>query len=291
MVEFIIIGAMKSGTTSFSDLLNNIPDVQMFQKKEAQFFSRYFHRGHDYYDSLYIDDNSIKGDASTCYSRHPAYDNVPEKICNYNKDMKLIYILRDPIDRAYSHYCHNVLNDRYRYSSFKEAFELSDEIISSSQYMYQIEQYLKFFKKEQILLLDFDDLKNSPENVVKTTLEFLGISHDYEPGLETSSRVLNKKGTAAVTNDITSVVLKIRNLPLLNKVINILIPENKRVIVRSKLVGLLSNSFISKILTTKKQRQFKEITENEIIFLSEKFNDDISKLESFWGRDLSKWRH
>jgi len=289
MVEFIVIGAMKSGTTSFSELLSKVHLFQMYEQKEAQFFSMNYDDNHSVYDGLFENDNRIQCEASTCYSRYPMYKDVPKRIHNYNSEMKFIYLLRDPVSRAYSHYCHNIINDKINYTSFRHAIDTSDEVINSSKYMYQINQYLKYFKPEQILLLDFDELKKSPEAVLEKVFQFLGLDTNSLVLDKHNNKVHNKKGTAAAKRDITSVILRLRNLPFLSGIINFLIPKHKREHLRKDMVDYISNSFISKVLVSRKKDKVNELNEQDTQYVYEKIKDDICELEKFWGQNLSKW--
>lgn len=103
-VDFLVIGAQKSGTTSIFNYLSSHPSIFMPQCKEVCFFTRDFERGVDWYFSNYFPSapaSSIKGEASPHYMY---FKNVPERIASLFPDIKLIAVLRNPITRAYSHY-------------------------------------------------------------------------------------------------------------------------------------------------------------------------------------------
>lgn len=290
MIDFIIIGSMKSGTTTLNEYLDSCDEIEMCHPKEPQFFSRYYDKGINYFDSLFSNDNRIKGEASTCYSRFPEYKDVPEKIFNYNPDIKLIYILRNPIDRAYSHYCHNVLTDDIQYKSFEEALEVSNEIVSSSKYMMQIEQYLKYFKQTQLLMLDFDDLKNNPRKVINDVLLFVGCkSIESEKELKRNIDT-NSLGSAASYLKFTSVILFIRKLPIIKNIVNYLIPKERRTQLRKRLVDFLLSTPVIKLYRSRQIKKLTRMTESTKKKLFGEIESDIVKLEKFWKKDLSKWK-
>ena len=127
-VDFFIVGAPKSGTTSLYHYLNEHFDVEMSSQKEPDFFSdeslqkqgMYYGRNRvdtiGKYNALFEkEDVILRGEASVSYLY---YEDVPKKIKEYNHDGKIIIILRNPIDRAFSHY----LMD-YRLGLISESFE------------------------------------------------------------------------------------------------------------------------------------------------------------------------
>ena len=169
---------MKSGTTTLNDYLSLNEDILMCPSKEPQFFSSKYDEGIANYESLWSDTSKVCGEASTCYSRWPFYQDVPKRIASYNTSMKLIFIMRDPVERAYSHFRHNVLTDQFKYKSFSDALLKSDEIRLTSMYMTQIEKFLEFFPKDQMLLIDFDVLTKNPIMTINEIEIFLNVHID-----------------------------------------------------------------------------------------------------------------
>jgi len=290
MIDFIIIGSMKSGTTTLNEYLDGCDEIEMCHPKEPQFFSRYYDKGFNYFDSLFSNDNRIKGEASTCYSRFPEYKDVPERIFNYNPDIKLIYILRNPIERAYSHYSHNVITDNIQYKSFEEAIEVSNEVVSASKYMMQIEQYLKYFKESQLLLLDFDELKDNPRKVINDVLLFVGGKSINKDKKLKRNIDTNAAGSAVSYLKFTSAILFIRKLPVIKGMVNFLIPEKNRTQLRKKMVSMIMKTPLLKMYQRKQIKNLSPMTEYTKKKLLEELEADIIKLERFWKKDLSKWK-
>ena len=103
-----IIGAGKSGTTSLWLYLNRHPDIALSRNKEPAFFVRpNFREDLDWYESLF-EPARIVGEASTVYTAHPVFDGVPERIHSLVPTPKLIYLVRDPVERAISHYVEHI---------------------------------------------------------------------------------------------------------------------------------------------------------------------------------------
>ena len=108
--DFMLIGAMKSGTTTLHAYLSRHPGLFLCTPKEPGFFSRdeRYARGLDWYRELFTDaqPEQLCGEASTCYSRWPHFENAAPRIAADVPGAKLLYITRDPVERAYSHYRH-----------------------------------------------------------------------------------------------------------------------------------------------------------------------------------------
>jgi hypothetical protein len=131
-------------------------------------------------------------EASAEYTRWPLFPEVPSRIASLLPDVKLIYLMRHPIDRAYSHFVYNVLHlepeRRWRGKNPRQPSDLTFEAyieeesmcLDSSNYMMQIEQYLEHFPKEQFLFLFLEDLEKDPRSVLQKVLEFLGIEERSE---------------------------------------------------------------------------------------------------------------
>ena len=105
-VDFLVLGAARSATTSISTILARHPDICFSQPKEPQFFSQEDWRNHlDSYKSLFKKEARLYGEGSTNYTKFPLFNpKIHNDIYEYNPNMKLIYIMRHPIDRIISHY-------------------------------------------------------------------------------------------------------------------------------------------------------------------------------------------
>ena len=182
--NFLIIGAMKSGTTTLYHHLRVHPQVFMPANKEPQFFSDepMWTRGFGWYESLFAQagDAVAIGEASTDYTKYPLYPHVPERIFHYAPDMKLIYILRAPVQRMYSHYVHNYYAGRVDGSPAQVLLN-DPHYLAVSCYYLQIQQYLAFFPSDQLKLIVLDDLKHNPRQVMRDVFGFLGVDIEFEP--------------------------------------------------------------------------------------------------------------
>lgn len=169
----IIIGAMKCGTTSLFSYLSGHPSICPAAVKEAEFFSE--HQSHKIKLHRYSDlwknyDRAIHKyvlEASTGYTKYPMEARVPEKIRRCGIRPKFIYIMRNPFDRIVSHF-------NFVQGGEKRTLDTRDgHLIHVSNYYLQLERYRKYFPVEDILLLDFDDLRETPRKVLGQVYDFL----------------------------------------------------------------------------------------------------------------------
>ncbi|MCE9584187.1 MAG: sulfotransferase domain-containing protein [Planctomycetes bacterium] len=180
--DFIVIGAMKCGTTSLFGYLRNHPDICISKPKEPHYFSlpdnfdgKWGH-GPAWYASLFRKPSLLKGEGSTGYTKFPIDPEVSDRIHAVNPRVKLIYLMRNPADRSSSHYLHNVIAGRESRSP-REAL-LQDEqstYLSTSRYPLQLGRYLRLFPRSQFLLETAESLRGRPEEVVNKVLEFLEV--------------------------------------------------------------------------------------------------------------------
>lgn len=182
---FIIAGAQKAGTTALRIYLSQHDEVFMADK-EIHFFDRdeNFSKGLEWYESFFDHDDSerVVGEKTPDYM----YDErVAERIYEFLPDVKLIFVLRNPIDRAYSHYWHNVRRGVER-NSFHDAVKkeiagvTDTSYLDRGKYVIQLRKFAKFFSKSDMLFLRTEDLKSNTVESLKMVLEFLNVNKDFE---------------------------------------------------------------------------------------------------------------
>ena len=188
-INTFIVGFPKSGTTSLHYYLNQHPDVCMSNIKEPNFFSSN-EIAELYYDNTVIKtmsdyiklfdhpDNKILGESSVSYIY---YSSVAKKIFNYNNNAKIIIILRNPIDRAFSHF---LMDNRLGYCNinFKEVISnpkkyplFYQQYIDIGHYYEKLKVYIDIFKKENIKILIYEDFIKETQKYVNEVFDFLEI--------------------------------------------------------------------------------------------------------------------
>ena len=181
---FLVIGAMKAGTTSLYHYLAAHPDVYMAPVKELDFFveAANWDRGTDWYRKQFDDARGATaiGEASTAYTKYPVVPGVPERIAGVIPDCRLIYVLRDPIDRIRSHYQHRVAIGTER-APLEEAVIEDPVYLACSRYAAQIERYLERFPREQLLLITSEHLRSDRAETMRRVFRFVGVDEGIVP--------------------------------------------------------------------------------------------------------------
>jgi len=181
--DFLIIGAAKSGTTTLYAYLGRHPRIFMSTIKEPEFFAldSVYDRGLDWYTSLFKDAamDQLCGEASTAYTRWPQLPEAAPRIARVLPNARLIYVMRHPIERAYSHYVHRVTRELYPHQpirwTFEEHVRRDPMCLDGSRYLEQIERYTPFFPRESFLFLLMEDLNKKPVETLRRVWQFLGI--------------------------------------------------------------------------------------------------------------------
>ena len=177
--HFIVIGSMKSGTTSLYQHMLAHPDVAMSRMKETDYFveGANWPLGQAWYDKQFADGAALTGEVSPNYTKHDIFPGVPEKIAAYNPQTKLIFLARDPVDRFVSHYRHSLLMG---HADVQPADLLASRngqhMLETSRYARQCETFLKVFPRDQLLILDFAELRDTPQATLDKVTAFLNIA-------------------------------------------------------------------------------------------------------------------
>jgi hypothetical protein len=176
----IVIGAQKSGTSALHAYLGLHPEVSISSPKELDFFiaERNWPRGLDWYRSHFDADRPVRGESSPNYTAYPIWKDVPERMATVVPDAKLVYLVRDPLDRIASHWIHNWALRREMRAP--EAAIRDDPIyLTRSRYMFQLDRYLALFSAEQILVLDQHDLRRNRHETLEQVYRFVGVDPGF----------------------------------------------------------------------------------------------------------------
>jgi len=209
--DFLIIGAAKSGTSYLNEILKLHPEIFMPVIKEVHFFnneSEYFQGDQRYAKWFeYAKQDQIVGESTPVYFSNP---KIPERIrSSLGPNLKLIVLLRDPVERAISHYKMSFQKGYHKTYDFLNDFHNSVDLVGGYAnvgfYARSLSRYLDFFELENFLLIDFEDLSTRTSVVLNEVQDFLGLSHtdlhneDYYrnkthyPKIRKLNKVLNSK--------------------------------------------------------------------------------------------------
>ena len=184
---FVIIGAMKGGTTTLHAVLRTHPEIFMSREKELDFFAeaRNLRRGEAWYRRQFRTDRPIRGESSPIYAAWPAHDGVPERMHDLLPDARIVYCVRDPVERAMSHYRHalaagskHALGADGDAPSIDEAI-LREPFLRQGRYGTQLRRYLAAgFPLERIHVVQSERLRSHRDAVVGDVLRFVGADPD-----------------------------------------------------------------------------------------------------------------
>lgn len=301
MPNFLIIGAMKAGTTSVYRYLRQHPQIYMSPKKEPEFFDlegreldfdgpegkervrRDMERIHpttiEGYRELFrdVDGEKAVGEASQVYmySRQ-----APERIKHHVPDAKMIAILRNPVERAHSAFSYLTLGGREPITDFSTALRAEEARVAGNWkwvyhykslgfYHEQLSRYLQMFDRDRIQIHLYDDLHRDMPGVMKSIFRFLEVDDGYTPDTSVRHNVSGIPRSGPLSRLID------RPNPL-KKAIKPLLPEE----VRWRIVARLKNRNL-----TEPPPLEPEVREE----LIEVYRQDILRLEGLIGRDLSAW--
>jgi Sulfotransferase domain len=180
---FLLVGAMKAGTTSLFHYLGAHPQVATPRYKAPEFFVEEgnWHRGIEWYRKQFPPvgaDILAIGEASNVYTKFPRYRGVPERIAETIPDVRLVYVIRDPIARMRSHYQTKVAEGSEKRPFSRAA--LADPIyLDYSRYALQIEQFLRCFPRDQILVITSEELRADRATTMRRVYGFVGVDPDF----------------------------------------------------------------------------------------------------------------
>lgn len=298
--NFLVGGPPKCASTSLYFYLKQHPDIYMSPVKQTKFFSLDYEKGTDFYRQTYFNgltNERMAGEATPTYFLLPF---VIERIKRYNPEMKLIFCLRDPVERAFSGWSMR-MNNGTEVLSFQQALEenikqrkihsfvgeagakewAADQkrnnrqddagfrtYIEGSMYAYNLKNYYAEFPVSQIKVIFLDALKKDLHGTLKDLFAFLGVDPEYKIE-HTEQKNTYKKS-------------KIRFLdPILGK--------NKK--LSKVLSNVMPKGFKKKILETMYVEGSKDrITPEDRKFAYEIFKGEIVELERLLGIDLSRWK-
>lgn len=175
--DFVIIGAMKCATSTLAVQLAAQDGVFISDPKEPNFFSNdeIYAKGMDWYKSLFQDAGGARlvGEASTHYTKLPTYPKTIERFKKALPDVKLIYVMRHPIDRLLSQYVHE-WSQRLVTGPIEEELLMNSWMIDYGRYAMQIAPWLEAYGPDRILPVFNERIRSAPQEELARVCDFLG---------------------------------------------------------------------------------------------------------------------
>lgn len=288
MPDFCIIGSAKSGTSALSAMLAAQPFIHMIPIKEPNYFSTevMLARGDDWYRGLYAGatKGQLLGEASTSYTRYPAVEGTAERMAAANPNMKLIYVIRNPVARAESDclqilkYAKYVLNEDFTKMPLDTFFRMIEQpnhsyysaIASTSMYIDQIEQFRKHFCMENIIILFQSDIKINSKQVLIKICNLLNVDPTMLVDFDIQSNVTSEfhDGLSRI-----QAVAKFQKIPFYRSL--------------KSTVPSWMKSYLLRINSPKVKLRFSDDLRNE---LTEKFREPNRRLASLLGTLPADWQ-
>jgi hypothetical protein len=179
--NLIVIGGLKCGTTSLHHYLNLHPEISMSRPKELNFFVAELNwpLGTEWYAAHFDPSAAVRGETSPHYTDRPRLGGVAARMREVIPHARIIYMVRDPIDRMLSHYLHN-LGGGYDDRALPEALASEDSAyVDRSRYAFQLEPYLDAFGRDRIEIVSREELKDARAETMRRLFEFLGVDPDF----------------------------------------------------------------------------------------------------------------
>ncbi|NEP20385.1 MAG: sulfotransferase domain-containing protein [Leptolyngbya sp. SIO4C1] len=289
--NFLIIGAAKAGTTSIAQYMKQHPQIYISPVKEPYFFSfegqtpnfqgpgdsdtfSYAVTRLADYEHLFdkVNGETAIGEASVSYLHIP---ETAERISQHLSQVKILVILRDPAERAYAHFMHQIRDGHESTIDFSEALQVEDQRIQDNWmfpwhykrngfYFEQLSTYLSIFDARQIKVWLYEDLQKDAAGLLKEIFYFLGVDDTFTPDLSVRYNISGIPKNRTIFNLIDKPNLA-------KKVLRPLLPQKMRYKLRK--------SALEKPLMSKDIR-------NHLVNI---YRDDILKLQDLINRDLSNW--
>jgi hypothetical protein len=269
---FIIVGPQKCATTWLYKCLYEHPEVLLPESDSVHYFDMNYQKDLHWYRKFFsnYDNEKVVGEETATYIRE---QEAPRRIADVLPEVKLIFTLRNPIDRAYSHWWHNRSRNKHSYE-FKEALEnydLYQNWVVPGFYYRHLSRYREFFPDENIKICLMDDLIEDEWSYFQDVCEFLGINDDYKP-----SYINRKANQGSYRFDKDSIYWK-----MVDQLKDTAPQQIKDTVkpIHSQIVDIMAS-----------QSEYNEGMDNEVRKSLEKiYLQDTKNLAGYLNRDLGHW--
>lgn len=272
--NFLIIGAMKAGTTSLYNYLHQHPQIFMPSEKEIHFFNRdeNWNRGIAWYEGYFQESDGAMavGEASPGYTMFPHSPDVPGRIATLIPDARLVYLIRHPIERMRSHYAHRLAYG-HETRPIREALLENPLYANMSRYWRQIEQYLGYFEPQQLLAITSEELRRARAETLRQVYDFLGVS--AEVGTTELEHEFHRTSQMRVWRSVPRAILRVPGASAAARFIS----------------QPLKNRLYERMTSPAVPREQLEISDDLRVRLEDMVRDDVRLLRTFLAPEFSGW--
>jgi hypothetical protein len=277
--NLIIIGATKCGTSSLHHYLARHPQIFMSKPKELRFFTKHWNKGVAWYESHFGVDTPIRGESSPQYTVYPKNAGVPARMHSVVPDARLIYMVRDPVERVVADYLERLGQFREHrelesiLANFESCIHAQRQYINPSRYWFQIDQYLEFYPAKQILVVALEDLRTRRADTLRHIFRFLHVDETFRD-----------QAFDRVWNDSTSK----RRMSSFGRIVY---PNRLRQALHHEWVPYpITRVFKALVHATGKPVERPRLSADLERRLADCFRDDVSRLRGFTGATFPDWR-
>ena len=259
---FIVTGGVRCATGWIRACLSEHPMVYM-QPKETHYFDQNYDKGLEWYSEFFKEsgEKAIIGEKTASYLHHAT---VAERIHDSIPDVRLVFCLRDPVERMYSHYAMSASSDeKLIQSGFLDSIEVEPKLLEWGKYYTQLEPFLSLFPRENILIKIYEDMEKDPFAFLSEIYAFIEADPNFKaPSTQVRTKLGQLEHNSLFWSTISRIMLHPRAPFFLRSLYTSIRPDEKR-----------------DILTEKVYRRF-----------SDYYRDDMINLENYLGRNLDVWR-
>ncbi len=289
-IDFFVIGPERTGTTWLHQCLKEHPEVCVSEPKELNFFNttqsfwrtdlvgktKYNGALEGYFEHFgHCVGKRVYGEVTPIYIHAP---EVPERLRTHFPKAKIIAVLRNPTERFFSHYMYTKLKGAHELPTLEEIIKTKPSFIEESFYMKHLENYLKVFSRDQILITFYDDMRADPKKYMRDIFSFIGVDASFVP--PSLATTINSAGATLLRRHALRARKLLKALPFGEPLLSLFrkTPLHQKV-VRSIDTRAGTGEASYGTLDPK----LKEA-------LRARYEPELQKLEAFTGRDLSAWR-
>jgi hypothetical protein len=269
----LIIGAMKSGTTSLFEVLSQHPQIAASKTKEPGFFSNddTWNLGWDWYHDLWDWDprhHRIALEASPAYTTFPARPYVPERIASRtDSSFRFVYLLRNPLTQIPSNIRHTL------FAGWGQSLDegVPEWMIETVSYGMQIDHYMKHFPRSSLLLVTLDEFQKDPGEVLGRICTFLGLDTDFQ------FQRVTERYNSGEAYEMSSFWSRLARSSLLREILHRVFPMRARHYLRRLLPKLGKSTSLGRHVFTQVEKEG----------LIQELKPELDRLENEYGVDVS----
>ena len=288
--NFFVIGVAKAGTSSLFHYLSQHPKIFTSYVKEPHFLcdEEKYQQGTKWYLDKYFSGSEgypARGEATPHYIQ--LVDVVPPRLRKMveEQSVRLIVILRDPVERAWSHYLFRRSHMAVEHESFRVLFEKEVERWNREPesrghyyypglYGYQIEKWLEHFPRQKFLFIKFDDFVFKTKAIVHSVFKFIGVDEDVKIDISNKKNETGKPRFRWLRRAV-------REIPNLRQIVKYFVPLHLQHPLRRRL---------NKFFAVPYEQEKPQIKEYDAEIIKSYYDDDIERAEQLTGLDLSGWK-